>query len=163
MATFKFEGVDELVKKYEKLEKDSEKIIGEAIYKGAGYVARVIQNSIAGIATDNRNKIGTPDDPLSGPKTIQVIGLQKSLGIAKMRNDNSFRNVKIGFDGYNTLKTKRWPNGQPNMMVARSIESGTSWMQKQPFMRKAEQAAKGPCEMIMADSVESAIQKSIGE
>lgn len=39
-------------------------------------------------------------------------------------------NVKIGFDGYNNIRSKRWPQGQPNQMVARAIESGTSWMSK---------------------------------
>ena len=161
MAKFHFEGVDKLVQQYERLEKDSEKIIGEAIYKGAGVVMRQVENAVQVISTDDR--FGTQENPVSGPTTIQKIGLQYALGIAKMRNDNGFRNVKIGFDGYNNVKTKRWPNGQPNMMVARSIESGTSWMQKQPFMRKAEQAARGPCEQAMSEAVDQAIRKSIGE
>ena len=78
-----------------------------------------------------------------------------------MRNDNGFRNVKIGFDGYNRVKTKTWPQGQPNLMVARAIESGTSWMQKQPFMRRAEASAKGPCEQAMAETVDKEIQKIV--
>ena len=76
---------------------------------------------------------------------------------------NGFYNVKIGFDGYNSVKTKRWPSGQPNAMVARSIESGTSWMTKQPFMRKAEQASKSQCEHVMSETVDIEIKKIIGE
>ena len=67
--------------------------------------------------------------------------------------------MKIGFDGYNQLTTKRWPQGQPNSMVARSVESGTSWMKKQPFMRNAEQSAKGPCEAVMEKTVDEHIKK----
>ena len=161
MAKFQFEGVDKLVAEYEKLEKNTEQVIGKAIYNGAGVVAKAIKSSIESISTDNR--YGTPENPTTGPSTIQKIGLQHALGIAKLRNDNGFRNVKIGFDGYNNVKTKRWPQGQPNMMVARAIESGTSWMQKQPFMRKAEQSSRSQCEKVMSETVDKEIQRIIGD
>ena len=161
MAKFQFEGVDKLVQQYEKLNKNTEKVIGSAIYNGAGVVMKAVKSGVEGIATDNR--FGTAENPVSGPTTIQKIGLQHALGIAKMRNDNGFWNVKIGFDGYNNVKTKRWPSGQPNAMVARSIESGTSWMQKQSFMRKAEQSARSQCEKVMSETVDKEIQKIMGE
>lgn len=161
MAKFQFEGVDDLIAQYQKLEKDTEKVIGKAIYNGAGVVMKACVSAVEGIATDNR--FGTPENPTTGPSTIQKIGLQRALGIAKMRNDNGFYNVKIGFDGYNSVKTKTWPQGQPNMMVARAIESGTSWMRKQPFMRKAEQSSRSQCELVMSETVDQEIQKIIGE
>ena len=161
MAKFQFEGVDKLIQKYEKLSKDTERVIGSAIYNGAGVVMKAVESSVSNINTDNH--FGTSEHPVSGPSTIQKIGLQHALGIAKMRNDNGFYNVKIGFDGYNQVKTKRWPQGQPNMMVARSVESGTSWMQKQPFMRKAEQSSRGPCEKVMGETVDKEIQRIMGE
>lgn len=157
MARFQFDGVDKLVQQYDRLAKDTEKIIGAAIYKGAGVVMKNVVGAVDGLSTDNH--FGTPENPTTGPSTIQKIGLQRSLGIAKMRNDNGFYNVKIGFDGYNNVKTKTWPQGQPNSMVARSIESGTSWMSKQPFMRKAEQASRGPCEAVMSEVVDKEIAK----
>ena len=161
MAKFQFEGVDKLIAQYQKLEKNTEPMIGKAIYNGAGVVMKAVKGAVDGIQTDNR--FGTSENPLAGPTTIQKIGLQHALGIAKMRNDNGFYNVKIGFDGYNNVKTKRWPNGQPNMMVARSIESGTSWMHKQPFMRKAEQSSRSQCERVMSETVDKEIQRIIGE
>ena len=159
MATFKFEGVDKLVQQYEKLAADTTEIIGQAVYKGAGVVMKNVVAAVDGLTTDDH--FGTAEHPTSGPSTIQKAGLKHSLGIAPMRNDNGFMNVKIGFDGYNRVKTKRWPQGQPNILVARSVESGTSWMQKQPFMRKAEQASKAPCEAAMAEVVDRAIQKVV--
>lgn len=159
MATFKFEGVDKLVAQYEKLESNTDKIIGQAIYNGADVVMSFVENAVEGLATDNH--YGSAEKPTSGPTTLQKLGLKYSLGIAKMQNDHGFRNVKIGFDGYNKIKTKAWPQGQPNLMVARAIESGTSWMRKQPFMRKAEQSAKGPCEAIMASTVDKEIQRLV--
>ena len=161
MATFKFEGVDDLIAQYEKLADKTDEVIGSAIYNGAAVVMRMVESAVSNITTDNR--FGTSEQPTSGPSTIQKIGLQNSLGIAKMRNDGGFRNVKIGFDGYNGVKTKTWPQGQPNAMVARSVESGTSWMQKQPFMRKAEQSSRGKCEQAMSETVDKEIQRIIGD
>ena len=161
MATFKFEGVDELVKQYEKLGNKTDEIVGNAVYKGAAVVMRAVESAVDNITTDNR--FGTEDNPINGPSSIQKEGLRHGLGIAKMRDDNGFRNVKIGFDGYNQVHTKTWPQGQPNMMVARSIESGTSWMRKQPFMRKAEQSSRVKCEQAMSEAVDKAIQNIIGD
>lgn len=161
MAKFQFEGVDELISQYKKLEQNTEPMIGKAIYNGAGVVMKACQSAVENLSTDNR--FGTAENPTSGPSSIQKLGLQYALGIAKMRNDNGFYNVKIGFDGYNNVKTKRWPQGQPNMMVARSVESGTSWMTKQPFMRKAEQSSRSQCERVMSETVDKEIKKLIGE
>lgn len=157
MARFQFEGIDNLISQYEKLEKKSLDVIGKAIYSGAGVVMKTVSSAVDSINTDNR--YGTAGSPTSGPTTIQKIGLVNSLGITKMRQDGDFWNVKIGFDGYNSVKTKKWPNGQPNSMVARSVESGTSWMAKQPFMRRAEQSAMAPCERAMAETVDKEISK----
>jgi len=163
MAKFQFEGVDKLVAQYEKLEKNSKEVIGSAIYEGTAVVMKSIKSAIDGIQTDDSHEFGTSENPKRGPTSIQKAGLWHSVGIAKMRNDNGFWNTKIGFDGYNYVKTKRWPQGQPNAMVARSIESGTSWMQKQPFMRKAEQSARSQCEKVMSEVVDKEIQKIMGE
>jgi HK97 gp10 family phage protein len=161
MATFKFEGVDDLIDQYKKLEKDTKNMIGRSIYNGAGVVMKSVKSAVEGIHTDD--SFGTAENPVSGPSTIQKLGLIHALGIAPMRQDGTFWNVKIGFDGYNRVKTKTWPQGQPNMMVARSIESGTSWMSKQPFMRKAEQGSRARCEEVMRETIDNEIKKIIGE
>lgn len=157
MAKFQFEGVDDLIAQYEKLASNSLEIIGKAIYKGAGVVMGNVVSAVDGLSTDNH--FGSAGNPTTGPSTIQKIGLRESLGIAPMRQDGDFWNVKIGFDGYNRVKTKRWPQGQPNSMVARSVESGTSWMTKQPFMRRAEQSSRKPCEMAMSEVVDKEISR----
>jgi len=157
MATFQFEGVDEYYAQLKRLYESSEAVCGEAVYNGAKTVMKYVSAAVDGIVTDERH--GTPDNKAIGPNSYQKEGLIRSLGITPARYDGSFYNVKIGFDGYNKLETKTWPQGQPNSLVARAVQSGTSWMQKQPFMRKAEQEAKLPCEKVMAETVDKAIQK----
>ena len=163
MATFQFEGVDKYIQQLNKLYGKTDKIIGSAIYEGTAVVMKAVKSAIDGIQTDDSHGYGTTENPKTGPTSIQKAGLWHSVGIAKMRNDNGFWNTKIGFDGYNYVKTKRWPQGQPNAMVARSIESGTSFMRKQPFMRKAEQAAKGPCEKVMQETIDLEIDYLMGD
>ena len=73
---------------------------------------------------------------------MDIAGLIQSLGITRMKEKDGFLNVKIGFDGYNKVKTARWPKGQPNTMVARAAESGTTWLQKSPFVRTGVRNSK---------------------
>ena len=159
MAKFQFVGIDDYIAKLQKLYGDTEKIEGRAIYEGAGCVMKYVQQGIDGITTDNR--YGTSENPKNGPSTYEKEGLKRGVGIAKARHDGSFYNVKIGFDGYDNIQTKRWPNGRPYSMIARSIESGTSFMRKQPFMRRAEQSAKGPCEKVMAETIDREIEQIV--
>ena len=156
MARFQFDGVDEYINQLEKIYGKTDEIAGQAIYNGAGVVMQHVLMGIDSIATDNH--FGTAENPCNGPSTYEKNGLYRSVGIAKARWDGDFYNVKIGFDGYDEIKTKKWPNGRPHSMIARSIESGTSFMKKQPFMRKAEQSARGPCEQVMQATVDKVLE-----
>lgn len=157
MAKFEFEGIDDYIAQLSKLYDNTEEIMGKAIYDGAGVVMKYVIQGIDSITVDN--SFGTSEKPCNGPSSYEKEGLYRSVGIAKARHDGSFYNVKIGFDGYDELKTKKWPNGRPHSMIARSIQSGTSWMRKQPFMRTAERAAKMPCEAAMQLAIDREIAK----
>ena len=157
MATMKFKGLDEYIRKLERLSSSSEAQIKKALYKGAGVAADSIKQSINALQTDDEGY--KPDEIRRGPTTIQKVGLINSFGISPMRTKAGTIDVKLGFDGYNGVRTERWPKGQPNTMVARSIESGTSWMQKQPFIKKAERTAKAKVEETIKRELENEIKK----
>ena len=161
MAKWDFKGVDKLLEQYQRLYDGSDEMIGKAIYNGANVAMKAFVSAIEGLKTDDR--YGTPENPTMGPSTYQKEGLLRSVGIAPMRWDGNFCNVKIGFDGYNGLHTKTWPQGQPNQMVARAVESGTSWMRKQPFTRKAARNSKKACEEAMAQTIDKEIQRRMGK
>ena len=46
MATFKFEGVDDLIAQYEKLAKNTDQMIGSAVYNGAAVVMRAVESAV---------------------------------------------------------------------------------------------------------------------
>ena len=158
MATMKFkDGADYLLRLEHLEEAAKTDLLGNVVYDGAKVVADFVKEESGGLPVDNRR--GSQDDPAGGPNQYQKKGLEKSFGIAPIRNDNGFVNVKLGFDGYNGLKTKRWPQGQPNQMIARSVERGTSWMKANPFMKRALRKARKQAQEAMASRLQSEIQK----
>lgn len=157
MAKWKFDGLDDYVAQLEKLEDFSHEMIGQSVWSGAKYVADKVKEAIGTIPVDDRKYVWSGDRRGITPE--QRDGLLDGFGIASMRNDNGFLNVKIGFDGYNDVRSKKWPKGQPNLMVARMVESGTSFMPKLGTISKVVQTAKKQCEEEMRKALDDAINK----
>ena len=142
MAKIQFKGLDEYVSRLNKLNGDTDRLVKRTVYVGADVVADTIKQAINGLPTDNSSY--KKDGIRTGPP---------------MRKELTETNVKLGFDGYNRVVTKRWSQGQPNAMIARSIESGTSWMVKNPFVSKATRSAKKIAEEQMKKEFEEEIEK----
>lgn len=159
MAKWKFDGVDDYVAQLEKLEDFSHEIIGKSVWNGAKYVADRVKEAIDTIPVDDRRYVWSGDR--RGISQEQKDGLIDGFGIASMRNDNGFLNVKLGFDGYNSVRSKKFPNGQANLMVARMVESGTSFMPKLGTISKAVSSAKKQCEEEMRKALDEAINNEI--
>ena len=149
-------GMDEYLQKLGNLELTAPEAIGEAIYQGADIVADAIRTNIQNLPVDDRPGI---KDKITGLKSIQKKGLLVSFGISPSRNDNGYINVKAGFDGYNAIKTKKYPKGQPNAMIARTFESGNSFTKKIPFVAPAVRATKDAAELKMAQIIDAETSK----
>lgn len=67
----------------------------------------------------------------------------------------------MGFDGYNSVKSARWPQGQPNQMVARAVESGTSFMEANPEIKRARARARKAAEKAMERTFERESKKIV--
>lgn len=117
------------------LETDTEYILKTAIWDGANIIAEEIKKNIENLPIDHGH--GTDSNELQGITQTQKDGLLEGLGMTPFDNDNGFISQKIGFGGYNNLRTKRFPNGQPNNMIARWVESGTSHQRKNAFVRRS--------------------------
>lgn len=160
MAKVEFKKGDDYIKKLERLEREARyKVIGPAIYEGAKIVADSVQSGISSIPTVAPNSWATPTNPNPGITAKQKAGLHNSFGIAKLQDDDGYLNVKLGFDGYNDVKTKRWPSGQPNQMIARAVERGTSLLQPTAFMKSSVSKARSACIKAMKETADGEIQK----
>lgn len=162
---FEFQGLEEYLEKLRGLVDTDEvqNTVGEALYAGAGVVADAIKAEIDNIPVRDAKLYGTPEHQLKGLTESQKRGLQDGFGISKMRDDSGYVNVKIGFDGYNSTTTKLWPSGQPNSMVARSLESGTSWLKKNPFITRAVRSSTATAEAKIGEVVENKINELMGD
>lgn len=159
MAKLKFDGLDEYEKQLLKLQEVSKECVGQAIYKGAGIVADAVKRNIESLPIDTRRvKNG---QMLQGITETQKQGLRDGFGISKMRSENGYVHVKIGFDGYNGSVTKKYPNGQPNSVIARSVNSGSSFRQRIPFVDNAVNSSKDACEQAMKNTFDKVLQENL--
>lgn len=159
MAKCVIEGMDAYTRQLERLEADAIPIIQKSLYDGAKVMADAVSSAIDSIPIRNNREFGSEDNMLSGITAAQRDGLKASFGISPMSDRNNQQSVKCGFDGYNNVKTKTYPNGQPNRLIARSIESGTSWLQPCHFMSRAINANRAAAEAKMAETCDAEIAK----
>lgn len=165
MATIRFSKLRDYELMLGKIGDASKDICGAAIYEGAKIIADEVKNNLnsLNVTTDElamlKAKKGEPTYITQRAKE----GLIKSFGVTPMSQDkDGIYNVKLGFDGYNDVKTKKWPKGQPNQLIARACESGSSAMIKQPFFREAVQKTKKKAESRMAEVLDEKIKKTGG-
>ena len=165
MATIRFSKLRDYELMLGKIGDASKDICGAAIYEGAKIIADEVKSNLNALNTTTdelamlKAKKGEPTYITQRAKE----GLIKSFGVTPMSQDDSgIYNVKLGFDGYNDVKTKKWPKGQPNQLIARACESGSSAMIKQPFFREAVQKTKKKAESRMAEVLDEKIKKTGG-
>ena len=150
MPTFKFKGIDEYLSKLEAVDMNATKYIEKAIFDGAKVVADETKSALKSMPVDNSR--AKKDYVRKSINEIQRIGLVESFGVTPIQDRNNFINVKTGFDGFNRI-------GQANVRVARMLESGTSWMQKNPVISKASRRARKKCEQAIKDSLDNSLKK----
>ena len=145
MARFAVKGIEEYALKLSKMGESAKTIAGKAIYGAADIVADKIKDEITSLEAvhDKYNLQSVRKKEKAKLSIAQKKGLLDSFGITKMDKDaKGFHNVKLGFDGYNSVKTKKYPKGQPNQLIARVLENGSSHMDAQPFVRPAVNATR---------------------
>ena len=140
-------GLDNYIAYLQSINAVTDEMIGEAVYDMAKVVADKVRINIQALpAVPNAANIATYRQGYSRLSEPEKQGLLDGFGVSPMQDDNGYRNVKLGFDGYNSVKTKKYPQGQPNSLIARVTESGSSYREKTPFIRPAVNAARKPAE-----------------
>ena len=158
--TWRMTGMEDYVTYVERLAENSEEILGEAVYEMAKVVADRVRANLEALPTvTNAANIAMYKHGRSKLSDVEKKGLLDGFGISTAQNDNGYFNVKLGFEGYNGVKTKKYPNGQPNQLIARSLEFGSSIAQKHPFVRPAINASRKRAEAKMAEVLDEEIGK----
>lgn len=159
MAKITFTGLEKYIEELKSLEQESDDIIKQAVYAGAEVMADGIKSAIQSLPTGSKRFYAHDGTLLKGITPAQKQGLIDGFGISKMENKAGYVNVKIGFNGYNSEPTPKYPQGQPNVLIARSVESGSSVRQKHPFVRPAIQKYKKATESAMSKKIDIEINK----
>lgn len=140
-------GLNSYIEYLQKINAVTDEVISEAVYEMAKVVADSVRASIQALpAVSNEANIATYKKGYSRLSEPEKQGMLDGFGVSAMQNDNGYINVKLGFDGYNSVKTQKYPKGQPNALIARVTESGSSYREKTPFIRPAVRATKKTAE-----------------
>lgn len=144
MAKYQFTGLEEYARYLQRIGANTPEICGSAVYAMADIVADKVRDNLNALPTVTEFEAleSFKKGQKVGLTNAQKKGLQEGFGISSMQNDNGFYNVKLGFDGYNKVETRQYPKGQPNALIARATESGSSVRDKTPFMRPAVTATR---------------------
>ena len=126
MARFKEELPNDLIKMFQELDQDSEKMIGEMTKAGAENVYKNVLKNV--------------------PDSFKNSNIMKCLKITKVYKTPSDGgiNTKVGLYGY--FKNKRGVT-TPAPLVGNVFEYGTATTKKHPFMRKSFKKAEIEAEM----------------
>lgn len=161
MASFKCEGMEEFIETCIFTERSLDGIVGRSIYPGAKIMGDAIKAATAGIPVDDTLfRFSAQYGRLRrGITSRQKKALIDSMGIAEIKKNWFGYNVKIGWDGYNDIVTERWKDGQPNAMIARSLNSGTSFLQKYPFVDVTVNAYANPTVQAISEQFDKELDK----
>ena len=153
-------GMDELFRVFEKASKESEKIASEALYEGAGIVADAVSKEINSIKTEpfKYAKDGKKRKP--SPEEKEIIKKARH-GVAKFKKNGIDVTTSVGFQnaGYAKLKGKTVPVA----VIANTINSGTSFMPPQPFLRKAFKQNEGKAQTTIENIINKKTEELLKE
>lgn len=154
------------------------------VYEGAGIVADSIGAGVRGISTAPFKWAKPGEKRLPSPEEKAAL-MGAAYGIAKFRKDGTQVNTIVGFQsagyvavGWNHMSNKartkykmkdgkisqtkkvagKATNMKPIPVIANAINSGTSFMTKQPFFRKAATQSKGGAQAAIEGYIQAQME-----
>lgn len=152
------EGLEELSAMLDRLGNKAQDVAVGSLFDGAAVVADAFASAVSSIKTEPF----THKKPHRLPSPEEKAALAGKTGIAHFNKNGSEVDTIVGFTkdaGYVQLGERKTAVRE----IARSINSGTSFMSKQPVFRRAGNAAKSAAERAMVTKGERMLQEIIGE
>lgn len=152
--TMKVQGMDELSEKLNSLGTQAEGVAALALYKGAGVMADAFSNASKNIRAAKFHYTVFGKRLPSFEERAAVAG---KSGIATFDKNGSEVNTVVGFGnaGYVDIGGK----AKAVRAIANAINSGTSFMDKQPVFRQAISSARGAAGGAIVARAEELIEK----
>lgn len=155
--TMQVEGIEELSRKLTALGDRAEEVAARALYDGAGVMANAYAQAVNSIqaqpfryAFNGRQRY---------PSFEEKAALQGKTGIAKFDKNGAEVNTAVGISGagYANIAGKQ----KAVRLIANAINSGTSFMVKQPIFRRAASKAKGAASAAIVGKADQLISEII--
>ena len=145
------DGMAEVSEMLTKLEEDAPKIAAKALYEGAGIMADEIKKGAESIRTAPF-KYAREGTRFPSPEEKEIV-MQAGVGIAKFNKEGAEVDTSVGYRnaGYADLNGKQ----KPIPVIVNAINSGTSFMTKQPFVRKAASSGGKKAMEAMKKAIEA--------
>ena len=157
--TVTVEGIDQVRAMLNRLEGNASGVAAKALYEGAGIMADEMQDQASAIKTEPFHYAVFVQRAPSPEEKAVVTGVKK-IGIAKFKQDGNYNvNTSVGYAraGYAMMVGKRVPIPK----IANAINSGTSFMKKQPFVRKAASSGAQKAEAAITKMIEQKFNEII--
>lgn len=131
-----------------------------ATYEGAKVIADEIRQSAEALPAEKYRHLKNGDE-FNVISEGDKADLLNSIGIAEIKKDENGVHTVVGFAGYGSHPTRKYPKGLPMPLLARAIESGSSVRRAQPFVRPVVQAKRKAARAAMAKAGQEAIQDMV--
>lgn len=153
-GSMRTEGTAELAAMLAKLGESANDIAKGALYEGAKVVADAYTAAVGRIQTAPRRSKET-GKRLPTPEEKEALG----IGVARFRGDGGAEvDTIVGVpEGYTTVNGRK----KATKLIARSINSGTSFMQKQPVFRKASSSSRNAAQEAMVRKADEMIEELV--
>lgn len=150
----KVDGMDEISELLGRMADKASAVAAKALYDGAGIMAKEVEKSTDTIKTAPF-KYAREGTRLPSPEEKAIVK-QAAVGIAKFDKDGTEIDTAVGFrqSGYAELNGKQ----KPIPVIVNAINSGTSFMKKQPFIRKAANSGAPKAMAAMKAKIEEAFE-----
>lgn len=159
--TIKTDGMEELNRMMAQLGERAYDVASGALFDGAGIVADAMKSAINRIVTEPFNYVADPDSVgkryASPDEKAALLG---KSGIAKFDKTGDGVDTVIGVSGAAGYANV---GGKPKAvrLIARSINSGTSFMHKQPVFREAKSRSQSPAQAAIVSKAEQMFNEII--
>lgn len=157
MAKISFNGCDRFgnVLGYWETRMLDDNALKRVVRRGAAVIADAVRLSMSLIPVREKG-----DASSAGITKQEREHLIKHFGVTPIKRDrDGFLHAKIGWDGYVGRPQKGFTRGFPMPMMARTIESGTSWRDKIPFVRNAVKKYKN----LAIDEMQRALDEELAD
>lgn len=157
--TMRMEGLDKVSDMLSRLGDQAESVAARALYDGAGIMADAYADAVNSIQTDKFKYAFNGYKRSVSPEEKEA--LKGKIGIAKFDKNGSEVGTAVGISGagYVEIAGKQ----KAVRMLANAINSGTSFMNKQPVFRRAATKAAGPASEAIVAKAEKLFDEIINK